>query len=242
MLIDRIIEVKTKYTPSQFTGGNIQFSVSKYTQTLSLKLVLYFGFNSTRNPISTQIDIQEEDIHIISEELLIKAKAYRDLLLKDKTEDILDLKTFVKHSYEGGTTIVRGTTSDSDTRIELIDDRDDRDTKQSAKASELSIPTREAIRDSTIHLFQALKKKNVKVSIPIALNNLHHEHYKKLYSRLDDAKKLINVNEDEFAALLEELMIFKFNQKGFRENDAVSFNTFLYQSNFNKYLEQMIGA
>lgn len=117
MLIDKIIVAKTDFLPADFTGGNIQISVSKYTQTLSIKLVLYFGFNVTRNPISKQIPIQEKDMSTLSSELLIKAKAYRDELLKDKDNESLDLETFVKDSYECSTNaneVVRPNPKDKD--------------------------------------------------------------------------------------------------------------------------------
>lgn len=112
MLIDKIILAKTKYTPEQFTGGSIQFTVSKYSKIMDIKLVLYFGFNATRNSISKQIKIQEKDVNTLNKELLLKTKAYLESLKKDV--DTLCLDEFKKDSYECNTNIVRPTTKDSD--------------------------------------------------------------------------------------------------------------------------------
>lgn len=114
MLIDKIILAKTDYSPDEFTGGNIQFSVSKYSAKMSVKLVLYFGFNSTRNTISKAIDISEKDIKVLINELLQKSKSYRDELIGKN--EVLDLDE-IKHSYECSTNaneVVRVTTIDSD--------------------------------------------------------------------------------------------------------------------------------
>lgn len=112
MLIDKIILAKTRYTPEQFTGGSIQFTVSKYSKIMDIKLVLYFGFNATRNSISKQIKIQEKDVNTLNKELLLKTKAYLESLKKDV--DTLCLDEFKKDSYECNTNIVRPTTKDSD--------------------------------------------------------------------------------------------------------------------------------
>ena len=92
LLIDQIILAKTNQDYNDFTGGNIQFSVSKYTKILSIKLVLYFGFNEKRNSIQELIEIQEKDISVLMEELLIKTKQFQETLMD---ANVLDLETFV---------------------------------------------------------------------------------------------------------------------------------------------------
>jgi len=118
MLIDKIIIAKTEYSPNQFTGGSIQFSVSKYTRVMDIKLVLYFGFNATRNSISRQIKIKEKDVEILNKELLIKTKSYKDSLYLH--DDILSIDEFKKDSYECNTNIVRNYSSDID-NVDKVD-------------------------------------------------------------------------------------------------------------------------
>lgn len=124
MLIDKIITHKTEYAPEDFTGGNIQYSVSKYTKQISIKLVLYFGFNYSRNPISKQIDIQEKDVLALIQELSIKTNAYLKSLIH---EEVFDLDSFVKDSYECRTMVVRMSPNDRD-RVDRVD-RVDSDTQ-----------------------------------------------------------------------------------------------------------------
>lgn len=127
MLIDKIILAKTNYTPAQFTGGAIQFTVSKYTKIMDIKLVLYFGFNATRNSISKQIKIQEKDVNTLNKELLLKTKTYLQILKQDV--DTLCLEEFKKDSYECNTNILRTTTKDSD-----IVDNDNEDSDNNASS------------------------------------------------------------------------------------------------------------
>ena len=127
MLIDKIILAKTNYTPEQFTGGAIQFTVSKYTKIMDIKLVLYFGFNATRNSISKQIKIQEKDVNTLNKELLLKTKTYLQTLKQDV--DTLCLEEFKKDSYECNKNIVRATSRDSDT---VDNDNVDRDNNASS--------------------------------------------------------------------------------------------------------------
>ena len=127
MLIDKIIIKKFDQSPSDFTGGNIQISVSKYTKQISIKLVLYFGFDFNRNTISRQIEIQESDISTITKELLIKAKNYKNNLI---TGDVLNIDEIVKDSYECTTNeneVVRSVCSDSDKGDRVDSDRVDSD-------------------------------------------------------------------------------------------------------------------
>ena len=103
-VIDSIIETHTKYTPFDFTGGNIQFSVSKYTKQLNIKLVLYFGYNATRNPITEIFDIEKEDVNKFSTDLLERAEYYVEQLKNNNSR---------KLSYECLTNDVRGTPNGS---------------------------------------------------------------------------------------------------------------------------------
>jgi len=134
MLIDSIIMAKTPHGVEEFTGGSVQFSVSKYTRRMKVVLVLFFGFNFNRNPISHQIEIKEEQAEILTKELLIRTKHYEQSLIQ---EQILDLDTFVKDSYECGTKeirsdneFVRNSSSDSDIVIK-DSDKVVRDSKKS---------------------------------------------------------------------------------------------------------------
>lgn len=124
MLIDKIILAKTDFVPNDFTGGNIQFSVSKYKKTMDINLNLYFGFNAVRNSISRQIKIKEEDVEILTKELLKKTKAYEQSLFSEN--DILSLNEFTKDSYECNTNIVRSSSSDIGNVISdnKVNDRD----------------------------------------------------------------------------------------------------------------------
>lgn len=101
MLIDKIIIAKTDYTPDQFTGGAVQYSVSKHTKKLTVTLVLYFGFNDKNTSIYEKIEIQEKDINTINKELLLKAKTYRESLIDSKL--ILSLDDLVNVSHESST-------------------------------------------------------------------------------------------------------------------------------------------
>ena len=101
MLIDKIITAKTNYTPDQFTGGAVQYSVSKHTKKLTVTLVLYFGFNDKNTSIYEKIEIQEKDIDTINKELLLKAKTYRESLIDYKL--ILSLDDLVNVSHESST-------------------------------------------------------------------------------------------------------------------------------------------
>ena len=79
MLIDKIILSKIKdFTPDECTGGGIQISGSRYTKSLNISLVIYFGYTTNRNSISRKIKIKEEDISVLSKELLLKTKKYLD--------------------------------------------------------------------------------------------------------------------------------------------------------------------
>ena len=136
MLIDKIISAKTDQSVSDFTGGNIQYSVSKYTKQMKIKLVLYFGFDFNRNTISRQIEIQKKDVHVLVDELSIKTESY---LLSLVDDDILDLDSFVKDSYECNTTIVLGASSDRDNEDRV--DKGDSDTKSHQKIFDLEFNT-----------------------------------------------------------------------------------------------------
>ncbi len=128
MLIDKIILSKTKHKPDSFTGGNIQVSTSKYTLQLSIKLVLYFGFNVSRNPISVQLDIKEKDVSILTKELIAKSKLRLVELQASNKDEILDLSEineFVDIRNEGDTKSLRGDTNDSDSN----DSNDSNDSK-----------------------------------------------------------------------------------------------------------------
>ncbi len=117
MLIDKIILSKTNHSPDSFTGGNIQVSTSKYTFQLSIKLVLYFGFNLSRNPISVQLDIKEKDVSVVTKELIAKSKLRITELQNSSKNKILDLdeiNDFVDIRNEGGKRSQRGDTNDSD--------------------------------------------------------------------------------------------------------------------------------
>ena len=102
MLIDKIIVAKTDFTPYQFTGGAVQYSVSKHTKKLTVTLVLYFGFNDKNTSIYEKIEIQEKDIDTINKELLLKAKTYKESLIDSKL--ILSLDDLVNVSHESSTT------------------------------------------------------------------------------------------------------------------------------------------
>ncbi len=110
-VIDNIIETHTKYSPLDFTGGNIQVSVSKYTKSLAIKLVLYFGYNATRNSITESFDIDENDIERFSTDLIERAKMYLEVLKNKDTR---------KLSYECLTNDVRGTPNGSGTKVEKV--------------------------------------------------------------------------------------------------------------------------
>ncbi len=191
MLIDKIILAKTKYTPEDFTGGNIQVSTSKYTLQLTVKLILYFGYNATRNPISTQIKVQEKDIPVLAEELIIKAKNYLDALRGVDADEVLDLNSFVTNRYEGGTNSLRGAPRDSDSvdSVDRVDsDRVDRDTTSSV----VYIPSKENVL--------SVWNENVSNIGMTKLRNISDARYKKLKTR-------INRNHNFLDNLLEALEI-----------------------------------
>lgn len=112
----------------------------------------------------------------------------------------------------------------------------------SAKASDnFSEEVRLAIRDSVMEVFNHIRKIK-KIAVPIALNKINHQHYKTLFIRFKDAKQFMEIEEDEFPALIKDMMFMKFKQQNFLNNDSITFNTFLYKSNFEKYLEELLGS
>ena len=111
-VIDNIIENHTNYSKYDFTGGNIQYSVSKYTKQMTIQLVLYFGFNSTRNPISKKFPIDEQDVVQFNSDLLDRAKSYVNALRSEKDKKI-SYNDFV-------TNVSRGTPNGSD-KVDSVD-------------------------------------------------------------------------------------------------------------------------
>jgi len=232
-VIDSIITSQTEFTPFDFTGGNIQYSVSKYNKKLSVKLVLFFGFSVSRNSISRSFEIEPDDAKKFSIDLYRRAITYLEELKKKETK---------KLSYECLTKDVRGTSNGSGNGDSGRVGNVDSGTKKSAKASDkFDEHTKANIRDAVIEVFNEARRYS-NIPLPIALKKMNHAHYDTLYLRYKDAKKLVDVKEQEFPQLLQEIMEYKFKQKRFIENDSISFNTFTYASNFNKYLEEMVGS
>ncbi len=97
-VIDEIIAKQTMFETSQFTGGNIQITISQYSQEIRHKLVLYFGYTKTRNPMKREFPISEQDVVLFATALIDKAKSVADAL--NEGNRIL--------SYEELTKVVRG--------------------------------------------------------------------------------------------------------------------------------------
>lgn len=136
-VIDNIIEAKTDYTPYDFTGGNIQYSVSKYTKTMTISLVLYFGFNATRNPISKKFEIDKKDVSRFCRDLEKRTEYYLNHIVKKKESE--------KLSYECITNSLRGAPNGSG-NIDSVDSVDsDSGLSEKSKIS----PNEEMINDFT---------------------------------------------------------------------------------------------
>jgi hypothetical protein len=217
MLIDKIILSKIKdFTPDECTGGGIQISGSRYTKSLNISLVIYFGYTTNRNSISRKIKIKEEDISVLSKELLLKTKKYLDSV--NEEEFILDIseileETSVKTSYETSTNLVRGCSKDSDS-VDSVDSGREKEHFQPS-SSEIMKAWNDYAND---YGFSAVK----------TINDNRRKSFLKLIKDygVDDIEQAIdNASQSNFLRGIGEKAMF------------LTFDWFVKPSNFIKILE-----
>lgn len=188
MLIDKIILSKIKdFTPDECTGGSIQISGSKYTKSLNINLIIFFGYTSSRNSISRKIKIKEDDISILSKELLLKTKKYLDDVCEE--DFVLDINEILEEnsvltSYEMGTKIVRGSCIGSDS-VDNIDSSKTNATEQVPTLKQKSSKSKK-LTDTQNEDFEFIwKEYELGILIKIAGRNPESKsEIKKLYEKL----------------------------------------------------------
>lgn len=81
-MIDKIILKHTEYTIDDYTGSSLQSLLTHNRTKLTYKLTLFFGYSSSRNPISHSIEVTEKqyvslikEINKINKQIVVNSKS-----------------------------------------------------------------------------------------------------------------------------------------------------------------------
>ena len=188
-VIDNIIETQTEFSPLDFTGGNIQYSVSKYTKKMRIKLILYFGFDFSRNTISRSFDIQKKEICLFHTALLSKTEHFLSILEKNDEKQL---------SYEAIKIVVRGDSSGSDSIGNV--DRVDSDSDNFSQQQVVTVPSKQEVMEVWNDLAN-------QTGIP-KIKSMSETRYKKFKTRIHQNNNFLEdfINTVETAVKSEFIM------------------------------------
>ena len=122
-MIDKIILKHTDYTIDDYTGSSLQSLLTHNRTKLTYKLTLFFGYSSSRNPISHSIEVTEKqyvslikEINKVSKQIVANSKS----VLTD--EELYGADDFVRTSSRtlNDPTILTTTTLNTSTSTKSV--------------------------------------------------------------------------------------------------------------------------
>lgn len=104
-IIDKIVEKYTNYDISKLSGGSIQITSAYKGKIINYKLILFFGYCKSKNPITATINIDKKDMPKLLEALDSKLSNIETI------EDKLELDSLLlsyEHSTKSSNVLVEG--------------------------------------------------------------------------------------------------------------------------------------